>query len=130
MSGVCLNSHNCLLNSCCFVLLIWVRHNGIHPDINELVLALAMSHLIQQAGNADMLCNRNAPSRSEPVRCRLALRQNKSSRYFWMAQVAGCLRSVRVGLIRGDETRAPKGAAALTGADVTCLSNDLLLSLL
>lgn len=112
------------------MLLICVRHNCIHPDVNEIVLALAMSHLIQQAVSADMLCNRKAPSRSQPARRRLVLRQDKSVRYFWTAHVAGCLRSVRVGLIRGDETWMPKGAAALTRADVTCLSNDLLLSLL
>lgn len=38
--------------------------------------------------------------------------------------------SRRVGVISKDETLVLKGAAALTGADVTCLSNDLLLSLL
>lgn len=112
------------------MLLISVRHNCIHPDINETVLALAMSHLIQQAESADMLCKRNAPSRSEPARRCLVSRQNKSARYFWRAHIAGCLRSDRVGLKRGDKTRMPRGAAALTGADVTCLSNDLLLSLL
>lgn len=112
------------------MLLISVRHNCIHPDINETVLALAMSHLIQQAESAYMLCKRNAPSRSEPARRCLVSGQNKGTRYFWRAHIAGCLRSVRVGLKRGDKTRMPRGAAALTGADVTCLSNDLLLSLL
>lgn len=130
MSGICVNSHNCLLNSCSFVLLIYVRHNCIHPDINAIVLALAVSHLTQQAVSTDMLCNKNAPSRLEPARCRLVSWHNNSVRYFWTSQIAGCLRSVRVGLIKGEETRMSKEAAALTGADVTCLSNDLLLSLL
>lgn len=112
------------------MLLVSVRHNCIHPDINEIVLALGMSHLIQQAESADMLCKRTAPSRWEPARRCLVSQQNKSARYFWRAHIADCLRSVHVRLKRGGETRMPRGAAALTGADVTCLSNDLLLSLL
>lgn len=47
-----------------------------------------------------------------------------------MAHVAGCLWSVSVRLTRGDETWMPKGTTALTGEDVTCLSSDLLLSLI
>lgn len=101
------------------------RENHIRPDGNSIALALAVSRLIKQGGSTDMLCNRKG---SQPVgTCedgvtttqKLKLYQGGSCRWPPPASSRG-----RV------ETSALKGAAALTGADVTCLSNDLLLSLL
>lgn len=108
---------------------IFVVLNYIKLEIIEITFAVTMSHFIKWAPSTVLFCNNSTLSRLEPVRCQQRVITNQSLHYF-RGGSKHLLHQVHVRVLGRDETLMLKGGTALTGADVTCLSNDLLLSLL